>query len=212
VIRVVAVLGNLDRGFIAPEGAAPDELRLSPWDAQKRRLRKRTRAGRDVAVALDRPGALADGDVLYAGPDAVVVVRVDAGEVVVFRLSGAPDPTSLAANAVRLGHVLGNQHWPVRLRPATADQLSVGAVEIVVPLSLDRRVVDAVIRAHRLEGVSYSFRPAAPGEATGAPAALGPHADDVAYGPLYEHRHDHQDEHAAGGAPDGHAHLRSAGA
>ena len=186
-----------------------DELWLSAWDAQKRRLRKRSREGRDVAVALDPPAPLSDGDVLYAGEGALVVARIEPAQVVVFRLAGAPTPTVLAERALRLGHVLGNQHWPVRLRPASTLEVVEGdpaestMLEVDVPLSLDARVVDAVLRAHRLRGVSYAFRPATPEEAGAFPAPPLPHADDHAYRPEPGHAHP-----AALHAPalDGHQH------
>jgi urease accessory protein len=161
MIRVDRILGNVERGFVLAADDV-DELWLTRWEAQKRRLRKRTRAGRDVAIALARAGELADGDVLYAAADATIVARVEAGDVVVFTLA-AGSPADLAANALRLGHVLGNQHWPLRLQPAAGQ--AGDWPEIVVPLALDRRVVQAVLEAHRLEGVSYRFRPAAAGEA-----------------------------------------------
>lgn len=182
MIRVERVLGNVHQGFRA-QGETLEELWLTPWEAQKRRLRKRTPGGRDLAIALTQAGELADGDVLYAAPDVTVVARVEAGEVVVFRLEDVTSSNLLATRALRLGHVLGNQHWPVRLH--RGDRTGHQALEIVVPLALDRRVVDAVIRAHQLDGVSYAFRPATPGEATGTSAlgfpsqAPAPHADDV---------------------------------
>jgi hypothetical protein len=124
--------------------------------------------------------------------------------VLVFRLAGAPTPAVLAERALRLGHVLGNQHWPVRLRPAPSpqtvedDPAGSATLEVVVPLSLDARVVDAVIRAHRLQGVSYAFRPATPDETGAVPTPPLPHADDHAYRPEPHHAHPH--------LADGHRH------
>lgn len=219
MIRIEHIRGNVHHGFRIPPQATVEELWLTPWEAQRRRLRKRTAGGRDLAIALDPAGELADGDVLYAEPDATVIVRRQAGEVVVFRLESAPEPATVAINAVRLGHVLGNQHWPVRLPsaagddPACAETIEAAIVEIVVPLSLDRRVVEAVIRAHRLEGVTYAFRPATPGEATGTPAlgfpaqAPAPHTDDVTT--MHAHPHVPHAEHAAPHTDDvanGHTH------
>jgi urease accessory protein len=203
MIRVEAVLGNVSRGFVPPRGSEVDELPLTRWDAQKRRLRKRTRAGRDVAISLAHAGALRDGDVLYAGADATVIAAVEAGEVLVLTLAPVGSPADLALRALRLGHVLGNQHWPLRLAPhgdlRGGGAGAVDALEIVVPLALDRRVVEAVIRAHRLDGVSYAFRPAAPGEVLDEAPVPPAHQNDHAYAQARVHDHDHGYEH-------GHAH------
>ena len=41
---------------------------------------------------------------------------------------------------VRLGHVLGNQHWPI----ANGDDA------VLVPVTLDRAVMETVLRTHHL--------------------------------------------------------------
>ena len=115
MIRVEEVQGNVRHGFVPAAGSVLDELPLTRWDAQKRRLRKRTSAGHDVAISLARPGSLADGDVLYADGEVTIVARVESGEVLVLTLDDSVSPAALALNALRLGHVLGNQHWPLRL-------------------------------------------------------------------------------------------------
>jgi urease accessory protein len=215
MIRVERVLGSLAQGY-APSSAI-DELWLTRWEAQRRRLRKRTRGGRDVAVALLAPQPLADGHVLYADAEATVVVRVEVGDVVVFRLDPAADTHTYVVRALRLGHVLGNQHWPLRIQrslpPADAGGptvTSAEAVEILVPLALDRRVVQAVIESHRLEGVTYYFRAAAAGEALDSPAPPPAHQDDHAY-PCAP-GHDHLDHLSADGQSGAHRHPPEANA
>jgi urease accessory protein len=203
MIRVEEIQGNLLRGFVPPAGAELDELRLTRWDAQKRRLRKRTAAGRDVAISLARPGALADGDVLHADRDVTIVATVEAGEVLVLTLDPTVPPAQLALNALRLGHVLGNQHWPLRIHDSGDGAAGAGAPEIVVPLSLDRRVVDAVVRSHRLEGVTYAFRAAEPGEILDETPVPPAHLNDHAYTAAHAHNGHAHDGHDHG---DGHGH------
>lgn len=183
MIRVEAVIGNLGDagGVVLPPGVEVDPVWLSRWDAQKRRLRKRSAGGRDIAIALVRAGALRDGDVLAVDGTVAVVARIEAGEVLVFTIEQDPAVTREEASvrALRLGHVLGNQHWPMRVRHDASD--AAGGIEVVVPLSLDRRVVDAVVRAHRLEGFAWHFRPADPGEAELLATVSHEHPDDHAY-------------------------------
>ena len=50
------------------------------------------------------------------------------------------DPHEQLQRAVRLGHVLGNQHWPV----------AVVGEQILVPVSLDRAVMETVLRTHHM--------------------------------------------------------------
>lgn len=189
MFRVEEIQGNIRRGFEPPAGSTLDRLQLTRWDAQKRRLRKSTVGGLDVAISLARPGTLSDGDVLFAGPGVTIVAAVEAGEVLVLTLTEGAPPSDLALRALRLGHVLGNQHWPLRVLESSDG----GAPQIVVPLSLDRRVVDAVIRAHRLEGVTFTFRPAEPGEVLDEAPLPPAHLNDHAYA---AHSHADADDQA----------------
>ncbi len=203
MIRIETVVGNLHDGYVLPSELTEDTLWLSRWDAQKRRLRKRSAHGRDLALALVQAGELRDGDVLALDGSAAVVARIEAGEVLVFTLAevegeGAPALAATAVRALRLGHVLGNQHWPMQIVHHDTAGGGPGSLEVIVPLSVDRRVVDAVVRAHRLEGVAFHFRPASPGEARLHATSAHDHADDHAYtsgaGAI----------HAHGGSPHAH--------
>ena len=133
------------------EGAQVDWLELSQWDAQKNRFRKKTAGGRIMAVALERGHALRDGDILdwdEAGRRAVVcrirlcpVMAVDMAS-----LGGRPRDEALAS-AVRLGHALGNQHWPAVVQGST----------VFVPVSTDEKVMASVMDTHAVPGISYVF-------------------------------------------------------
>ena len=138
------------------QGLRVDTLELSQWDAQKTRLRKKSSADEDVVIALDRDTALRDGDILACDDTRILVCRIALCEVMVVHLQ--PDPPaasdgkpSLMERCLQLGHALGNQHWPA----------VVSHGHIYVPLSVDRRVMDSVMRTHSFPGVSYIFRPGA---------------------------------------------------
>jgi urease accessory protein len=89
-----------------------DEVTLPRADLSRRRLRARSRAGRDIAIALPRETPLHDGAVLELGPDRALVVRVEAEDWL--RLEPAD-----AATALALGYHAGNLHWRVRFDGAT---------------------------------------------------------------------------------------------
>jgi urease accessory protein len=151
------VLGNLDDPLWKERLAAGrvDTLSLDQWEAQKNRLRKLTDGGVEVALSLDRAVRMHDGDVLHwdeAGATAIVA-RIALGEVMVVDLGGVAgaEPAVLVRTAVELGHALGNQHWPAVVKESS----------VYVPLTVDRKVMDAVMRTHALAGVTHEFRPGA---------------------------------------------------
>lgn len=154
---VSGVLGNLEtdpdlareaQEWVRPGAGCVEWVHLDIWQAQKARLRIRGDAGTDLGFDLERGTALRTGDVLLrdAARRHLVLVHVEGREVLTVRLL----PGSLeerVATALKLGHLLGNQHWPVRLVGDTA----------YVPVLIDRAVMEAVLRTHALPGVRYAF-------------------------------------------------------
>ncbi|GAA3210390.1 urease accessory protein UreE [Dactylosporangium siamense] len=145
---VEQIRGNLADGAWRP--ANTDVLRLDQWEAQKRRLRKLTDGGVDIALSLDRGTRLRDGDVLWAdeGGDSIIVARLEFGEVMLVDLPRRDADGALRA-AVELGHAIGDQHWPAVVKGG----------QVLVPVTLDREVMDSVMRSHAFTGISHRFVP-----------------------------------------------------
>jgi urease accessory protein len=110
-------------------------------DAQKRRLRRETDRGTDVAVDLPRGTYLYDGAVLADDGHRIVVVAREAEEAFVVRFDPRGDPARLVDDAVRLGHALGNQHVP----------LDVEGVVVCAPVTTSAAILHDTIRALGLE-------------------------------------------------------------
>ena len=128
-----------------------DVLELSQWDAQKTRLRKNSSGGEEVVISLERDEFLRDGDVLACDGTRAVVCRIALCEVMVVSLQNTGDNSTLMERCVRLGHALGNQHWPAVVCQG----------RVYVPLSVDRRVMNSVMHTHSFDGVTYEFLPGA---------------------------------------------------
>lgn len=149
------VLGNRTDAVWAARlrDAAVDWLELSQWDAQKNRLRKDTAGGRTVAVALERGESLRDGDILEwdGEKNRAVVCRIRLCPVMAVDVSGlaAFGVDKAVSSAVKLGHALGNQHWPAVVKSGM----------VYVPMTADEKVMSAVMDTHAIAGVTYSFLP-----------------------------------------------------
>jgi urease accessory protein len=155
MIIVEAVLGNLaedarlrdlHRRWQA-EGRV-ETVALTPLDAQKGRLRIQTDKGTPLGLSLGRGTALRDGDVLYLDePQArMIVARLMPEEVLVITVKPAA-AADLVRVAVQLGHVLGNQHWPVKIE----------GMSVYIPVSVDRKVMETVLKTYDLQGIEYRF-------------------------------------------------------
>ncbi len=161
MIVVEAVLGNLGedarlrdlhRRWQA-EGRV-ETVALTPLDAQKGRLRIQTDKGTPLGLSLGRGTALRDGDVLHLdeAQARMIVAQLMPEEVLVITVKPAAAEEFLRV-AVRLGHVLGNQHWPVKVE----------GLSVYVPVSVDRQVMETVLKTYGLQGITYRFEDASVG-------------------------------------------------
>ncbi len=155
MILIEAVLGNSSDPLWVERltDATVDLLELDHWEAQKNRLRKKTRDGQELAISLDRGSFMHDGDVLLWDESAsrAVVARLSLRDVMVIDLEGLDAlPSELSMRtSVELGHALGNQHWPALVKDK----------RVYVPLTVDHRVMNSVMKTHGFEGISYEFHP-----------------------------------------------------
>ncbi|MEU8263672.1 urease accessory protein UreE [Micromonospora sp. NPDC048999] len=182
---VESVLGNTDEPDWQTRlrAARVDQLMLDQWEAQKNRLRKRTTDGVELALSLGRGNRLRDGDVLHWDESAssAIVARIQLGEVMVVdlgRLAKEPSDVGLRS-AVELGHAIGNQHWPAVVK----------GTRMYVPLTVDRKVMDSVMKTHDLAGISHSFLPG-----TEVIAYLAPHEARRLFGGADSTPHSHLPE------------------
>jgi len=190
VILVESVVGNLADAAWKPRlaGAQLDPLVLDHWEAQKNRLRKRTAAGTEIAISLDRGAFLRDGDILLWNEETrtAIVARISLRDVMVIHIDASANGTTelLLRTCVELGHALGNQHWPALVKGA----------RVFVPLTVDRKVMASVMDTHRFEHVRYEFVPGAE-----IIPYLAPHESrrlfGGAEGPVHSHVYEHAQSH-----------------
>lgn len=163
---------------------------LDQWTAQKSRFVVNGDCGNEYAVALKRHTQLLDGDIIEYLPreHRVVAVRIRLSDVLVADLSALAreKPETIIHIAVELGHAIGNQHWPAVVK----------GTKVYVPLTVDRKVMDSVMRTHHIEGVTWSFQPGqevipylAPHEIRRLFGGTGPDSD-------VHHHHEHEHAHA----------------
>jgi urease accessory protein len=154
MILVDGVLGNrhqdprlAERCTTAEREGRLETLQLPLLVAQRRRLRVVSDAGTEIGVSVGEGTQLRDGDVLVDEEGGrVVVVSLETAQVVSFRFEPSLATDTAFRSGVQLGHLLGMQHWHFRW----ADGLC--TVQVT-----DHVFMEAVLRAHPVEGVSYEF-------------------------------------------------------
>jgi len=180
MIVVEEILGNVGEDVRLRElhqrcqaAGRAETLELTPLEAQKGRLRTVTDKGTPLGLSLGRGRVLRDGDVLFLNEaeERMIVARLKPEEVLVITVKPAASPADLLRVAVQLGHVLGNQHWPVKIEGRS----------VYVPVSVDRKVMETVLKTYDLRGIEWRFEQGS----VGAIARVIPH----------EHPHPHPHDH-----------------
>ncbi len=149
------IIGNLS----SPEwkermaGCEVEYIELDQWTAQKSRFVATGDRDNKYAVALERRRQIADGDIVDYDPQRrrIAAIRIRLNEVMVIDLGflARQRPETVIHTAVEIGHAIGNQHWPAVVK---------GTV-MYVPLTVDRKVMESVMRTHSFENIDCEFRP-----------------------------------------------------
>lgn len=93
------------------------EVTIERSDRAKGRILAQTASGQKVGIVKGRDWLLRDGDVLAVEGNHLVLVSIQSQTVIAltFAESEHNDPVAI----IRLGHVLGNRHWPVVIQAQT---------------------------------------------------------------------------------------------
>ena len=149
------IIGNTHSPEWQPrlKNATIDYIELDQWNAQKSRLLALGESGKPYAMAFERGVKLSDGDIIAydSSSGCLSVIRLKMSDVLVIDLSSLEKrPASEAiALAIELGHAIGNQHWAALVRDNS----------LMVPLTVDRKVMLSVMRTYNFEGINFAFRP-----------------------------------------------------
>ena len=156
MLMIENILGNVEdkQWQERAKSAKIDHLELNQWDAQKNRFRRTTEQGNDVAVSLQRNTFLKNGDILHWDEAAkqLTVAKISLRDVLIIEIQELvkKDKEELVRLCFELGHALGNQHWPSVVRDN----------KIIVPLTVDKKVMTSVMRTHAFPDITYDFHPA----------------------------------------------------
>lgn len=148
------IIGNVhsDEWIEALRLVQIESLTLDKWSAQKSRLVAVSDRGEHYAISLGRGQRLSDGDILDYDSERhrALVVKVQMHEVMEIALDHLVhlSPDQIARTAFELGHAIGNQHWPAVVK----------GTRVFVPMTLDRKVMESVMRTHAIENISITFR------------------------------------------------------
>ena len=146
------------------------EVMVERCDRNKGRVFAQATVGQAVGIVKGRDWSLRDGDVFVTEQGRLVLVSVQPQTVVVITLDGMT-PNAPAA-LMRLGHMVGNHHWPISVKGRSL------YVEPVVEPSVVESMLQEAAQRLGIDGmtVQRSQRSA---------------QDSIEFSPLSGHHHSH---------------------
>ena len=124
-------------------------IMITRLESERCRLFKRLpELNEEMGINLKRGMVLCDGDVLYyKRGEKMFVAKIEAEEMMVLHFVEKFHEDKMLELAVKLGHAIGNQHW----------QMKVVGGKIYVPIMIDKKVMESVMKTHNIPGVKYYF-------------------------------------------------------
>ena len=164
MIPVHELLGRAEEAAFA--GRRRDVVSIDWADATRRRLRRTSRDGLDIAISLPRGMYLADGVVLADDGVTIIVVERAVTPSLVVTLDTTMPVSELIRVATLIGHAFGNQHVPVDIADGS----------IRVPLTTSEDVALATVESLSLHGIDATVRSVP--LALMAPLSVGAHGHE----------------------------------
>ena len=142
-------LGNIDRDFDLAKLIATKtclKVLLSHKDRHKGRIHTYTDDNVAVGIIKSRARLLESGDVFQTQFDRLLLVHIQQQELLVIDLS-AVDRDIALTKLVRLGHVLGNQHYAIAIQEN----------KIYVRVDTESKAIEKIIDNLQISGLQTTY-------------------------------------------------------
>jgi urease accessory protein len=92
-----------------------EEIQLSRLEADRIRVRKLSNKGTDLALTMIPGSHINDGDVVLLTEEKMVIVKRESENVAIISLKNDISTQQILETAIKLGHLIGNMHRPIRV-------------------------------------------------------------------------------------------------
>lgn len=145
MIIINDVIGNLSSLQEKYDGYDIDIIKLEQWESSKSRIKKTAPSGQEIAISLDRGKHLHNKDILFVDEAKKRIYIVDIQLKNVLKITVSPDANN--ETMFKLGHALGNQHWPAILKDNS----------IYVPLYVHENIMRSMLKTHNFSDIDIEF-------------------------------------------------------
>lgn len=92
-----------------------EKIQISRLEADRTRIRKLSDKGTDLALTMIPGSRINDGDVLLLTEEKMVIARRESENVIIISLNHDISAKQLLETAIKLGHIIGNMHRPIKI-------------------------------------------------------------------------------------------------
>jgi urease accessory protein len=95
--------------------AKVEEIRVSRLEADRTRIRKLSNKGTDLALTMEPGSHISDGDVVSLTEEKMIIAKRESENVAIVSLSSNVSTLQILESAIKLGHIIGNMHRPIKV-------------------------------------------------------------------------------------------------
>ena len=92
-----------------------EKIQISRLEADRIRIRKVSNKGTDLALTLIPGSHIYDGDVVLLSEERMVIAKRETENVIIISLNNKMSTQQVLDTAIKLGHIIGNMHRPIRV-------------------------------------------------------------------------------------------------
>ena len=92
-----------------------EKIELSRLQADRTRIRKVSDKGTDLALTLNPGSHIYDGDVVLLTEERIIIAKRGSENVAIVSLNKDISTEQILETAIKLGHIIGNMHRPIRV-------------------------------------------------------------------------------------------------
>jgi urease accessory protein len=92
-----------------------EKIQMTRLECERARIRKVTDKGTDLALTMSHGSRINDGDIALLTDEKMVIIERVSENVAAISLNGNIATDQLFETAIKLGHIIGNMHRPIKI-------------------------------------------------------------------------------------------------
>jgi urease accessory protein len=92
-----------------------EKIQMTRLECERARIRKVTDKGTDLALTMSHDSRIKDGDIALLTDEKMVIIERVSENVAAISLNGNISTDQLFETAIKLGHIIGNMHRPIKI-------------------------------------------------------------------------------------------------